>query len=111
MSKEIKQMEMNNLKNTFQGVRDLVVLSASKQDCQADHNLRTSLHKKNIRLKMVKNSLARRVFSELGINVDRLWEGPTLLAWGSTSMADLSKELDALTKKSDKIKVKGAVAE
>jgi large subunit ribosomal protein L10 len=111
MSKEIKQMEMNNLKLTFQDVRDLVILSATKQDCQADHSLRTSLSKKNIRLKMVKNSLARRVFGDMGINVDRLWDGPTLLAWGSTSMADLSKELDALMKKNDKLKVKGAIAE
>jgi large subunit ribosomal protein L10 len=111
MSKEIKQLEMNDLKNTFQDVRDLVVLSVTKQDCHADHGLRTSLAKKNIRLKMVKNSLARRVFGDLGINVDKLWDGPTVVAWGSSSMADLSKELDALIKKNDKLKVKGAVAE
>ena len=111
MSKQIKQMEMDNLKATFRDVRDLVVLSVTKQDCHADTQVRAALRKKNIRFKMVKNSLARRVFDELGIKGNRLWEGSTFFAWGSSSIADLSKELDALIKKNDKLKVKGAIAE
>ena len=111
MSKVIKQMEMDALKQTFQDVRDMVILSASKVSCQEDTQLRTALRKKNIRLKVVKNSLARRVFDEIGMAVQKCWEGPTMLAWGSNSLAELSKELEALTKKNDKIKVKGAVSE
>jgi ribosomal protein L10 len=111
MSKQIKQMEMDSLKDTFRDVRDLVFLTAHKVDCHADNQLRATLRKKNIRLQVVKNSLARRVFDELGIKVSTGWEGPTLLAWGATSLADLSKELDALMKKNDKLKPKAAVAE
>src|SRR5262249_43059646 len=62
-------------------------------------------------LKMVKNSLARRVFGELGITADRSWQGPTVVAWGSSSLADLSNELNALVKKNDKLKPKWAIAE
>jgi large subunit ribosomal protein L10 len=111
MSKQIKQMEMDNLKETFRDVRNMVVLSVTKQDCHADNQVRAALRKKNIRFKMVKNSLARRVFDDLGIKVERFWEGSTVLAWGSSSVADLSKELEALAKKNDKLKIKGAVAE
>lgn len=111
MSKLIKQMEMDALKQTFQDVRDMVILSASKVSCQADTQLRAALRKKNIRLRVVKNSLARRVFNEIGMTVTKCWEGPTMLAWGSNSLAELSKELETLTKKNDKIKVKGAVSE
>ncbi len=112
MSKQIKQMEMDALKNTFQSVRDLVVLSVHKLDCQADHQLRSSLRKKNIRLHMVKNSLTRRVFDELGMKVSKYWEGSTVLAWGGSSLAQLSRELDTLLKKFDKVvQVKGAIAE
>jgi large subunit ribosomal protein L10 len=111
MSKLIKQMEMDELKRTFQDVRDMVILSTSKVSCQADTQLRSALRKKNIRLKVVKNSLARRVFGELDMKVEKCWEGPTTLAWGSNSLAELSKELDALIRKNDKIKVKGAVSE
>jgi large subunit ribosomal protein L10 len=112
MSKQIKQMEMDTLKTTFQGVRDMVILSANKLTCQADTQLRASLRKKNIRLQRVKNSLANRVFDEIGVKLTRCWEGPTLFAWGANSLAELSKELEVLVKKHDKIlKVKVAVSE
>ena len=112
MSKVIKQMEMDALKNTFKDVRDLVVLSSNKLDCQGDYSLRAGLRKKHIHVQMVKNSLARRVFDELGMKVDEYWGGSTMLAWGSSSLADLSKELEAFVKKNEKtLKVKGAIAE
>jgi large subunit ribosomal protein L10 len=112
MSKQIKQMEMDALKTTFQGVRDLVLLSVSGLSCQTDNQLRLSLRKKNIRLQMVKNSLARRVFGELGIKSEQLQAGPTVVAWGAGSLAELSRELETIVKKNEKtIKVKGAVSE
>lgn len=111
MSKLIKQMEMDALKKEFQDIRDMVILTASKVSCQEDTQLRAALRKKNIRLRVVKNSLVRRVFSELDMKVSKCWEGPTTLAWGSNSLAELSKELDALIRKNDKIKVKSAVSE
>jgi large subunit ribosomal protein L10 len=111
MSKVIKQMEMDALKQTFQDIRDMVILSASKVSCHEDTQLRAALRKKNIRLRVVKNSLARRVFDEIGMAVRKCWEGPTMLAWGANSLAELSKELEALTKKNKGIKVKSAVSE
>ena len=113
MSKQIKQMEMDSLKQTLQEVRDLVVLSVSGLSSTTDNQLRLGLRKKNIHLQVVKNSLCRRVFSELGMKApDPYWEGPTMLAWGAGSLADLSKEIESLSKKNDKtIKVKGALAE
>jgi large subunit ribosomal protein L10 len=112
MSKQIKQMEMDALRKTFKDVQDLVVLSANKLSCQLDHQLRSTLRKKNIRLQVVKNSLARRVFDDMGLKVASYWEGPTWLAWGANSLAELSKELEGFVKKNDKIlRVKGAVSE
>jgi large subunit ribosomal protein L10 len=110
MSKQIKQLEMDALKKTFQGVRDMVLLSASGVNAQANNQLRQTLRKKNIHLQVVKNSLTRRVFDELGMKI-ATWEGPTLLAWGAGSLAELSRELDTLLKKNDKIKAKTALAE
>src|SRR6266849_2323059 len=113
MSKQIKQLEMDALKNAFAGVQDMVVLSSDKMDCQANTQLRAGLRKKNIHFMMVKNSLARRVFGELGIKAqtETFWVGSTVLAWGSSSLADLSKELDALLKKHSKVlRVKAAIS-
>jgi large subunit ribosomal protein L10 len=115
MSKQVKQLEMDALKATFQGVRDLLLLGASGLDAQTDNQLRLHLRKKHIRLKVVKNSLARRVFEEMGLRVTSYWEGPTLLAWGAGSLAELSREFDTELRRNvqlkNKLKVKGAVAD
>jgi large subunit ribosomal protein L10 len=111
MSKQIKQMEMDALGRTFAEVRDLVLLSVTGMPAQAENQLRLALRKKNIRLQVVKNSLARRVFDRLGLKADSVWEGPTTLAWGGGSLAELSRELDTALRKNDKVKFKGAVAD
>jgi len=122
MSKLIKQMEMDALKNTFKDVHDLVVLSVNGIDCQTDNKLRLTLRKKNIRLQVVKNSLTRRVFDDLGIKIDgdsTYWAGNTVMAWGAGSVAELSRTLDGevqeLVKKNpklkDRVQFKGAIAE
>jgi large subunit ribosomal protein L10 len=111
MSKHIKNIEMDALRKRFQGVTDLVLLSVSGVNAQVDNQMRLGLRKKNIQLQVVKNSLARRVFDELGLKIASAWEQSTTVAWGAGSLAELSRELDALIKKNDKIKVKTAVSE
>jgi large subunit ribosomal protein L10 len=111
MSKQIKQMEMDALKNTFQGVRDLVALQVEKVDARTDNRVRLDLRKKGIRLQVVKNSLARRVLDELGMHAEKIWVGPTTLAWGGSSLADLSRELDTALGKNKQVVFKGAVAD
>lgn len=99
MSKAVKQMELDSLSNTFQGVRDMVLLNADKIGSQLDFNFRKSLRDKKIRLQMVKNSLARKVFETNGINLDeKVWSGTTLVAWGADSAKELSNAVDALIK-------------
>ncbi len=121
MSKVIKQMEMDALRSDFNGVRDAVVLSMKGLDCHLEGSLRATLRKKNIRLKMVKNSLTRRVFNDLGVPIPAespLWAGPTTFAWGANSIAELSRAIDDELKKSknsaaykDKVNIKGALAD
>jgi large subunit ribosomal protein L10 len=115
MSKKIKKMQMDALAKTFAGVRDLVVVTVSGVDSQTDNKMRLDLRKKNIRMQMVKNSLAKKVFSDMGINLAKGWEGPTTVVWGGSSVAELSRTLDEAMRKGDKvkdkIKVKTAVAE
>jgi large subunit ribosomal protein L10 len=111
MSKIIKQMQLDSLKTTFDGVRDLVFLKVVGLGAVADNQVRLALRKKGIRMQVVKNSLARRIFGDMGIKVNA-WEGATTLAWGANSIAELSKEIDDVAKKHEKfVKVKTAVAD
>ena len=112
MSKAIKQMQMDDLKSTFGTVRDMVLLNVVGLGAIPENQLRLGLRKKGIRLQTVKNSLARKVFADLGLSVTSGWQGATTVVWGGNSIADLSKELEGLIKKHDKyIKVKTAVAD
>ena len=112
MSKAIKQLQMDILKSSFKDVRDLVMLNIVGLNAIDDNKMRLGLRKKGIRLHQVKNSLCKRVFDELGLQIAKAWEGNTTVAWGAGSVAELCKELQTLVKKHDKfIKVKTAVAE
>jgi large subunit ribosomal protein L10 len=121
MSKVIKQMQMEAIRTSFAGVRDLVVVSIKGLDCHLDHALRANLRKKNVRIQVMKNSLARRVFNEAGLSIpddSPYWTGPTAFVWGANSIAEVSKALDAELKApktgakyKDKVVVKGAVAD
>lgn len=121
MSKVIKQMEMDDLRRTFEGVRDLVVLSVQKLGANATYSLRSTMRKKQIRLKVVKNSLARKVFKEMNLQIpddSPFWQKPSLVAWGGSSIKELSKAIEAELRAPktaplyrDKVTVKGAVAD
>jgi ribosomal protein L10 len=113
-------MEYTALEKTFSGVKNLVLLSPSKIDSATDYNFRKQLREKKVRVQMVKNSLAQRVFAAQGVKLDdKVWLGTTLVAWGADSIKDLSKAVDGLIKEiekkdpkqKDKLKVKTAVAD
>ena len=117
MSKKIKELELNALRQTFKGVKDMVLLEPLKLDSATDYELRKKLREKKIRVKMVKNSLVKKVFTENGVAVDA-GTGPTLLVWGTDSIKTLSNTVDSLLKElkkdpkaPDKLKIKTAVAD
>ncbi len=121
MSKAIKQMQMDALKQAFGSVQDFVVLSIKGLTAQQENGLRTALRKKKIRLLQVKNSLARIALGDSGVKIDKessYWVGSTTFAWGAGSIAELSRSIDEQLKNpktapvyKDKVTVKGAVAE
>jgi len=97
MSKKIKELELNDLRKTFKGVRDFVLLQPLKLDSAADYTFRKGLREKKIRVKMVKNSFVKKVFDENGVKVDP-GSGPTLLCWGADSAKALGTAVDAMLK-------------
>jgi large subunit ribosomal protein L10 len=122
MSKIVKQLQIDTLKQTFASVRDFVVLSISKMDAISENTFRRSLRKKKVRVHGVKNSLARRAFDDMGIKIpleSPYWSGPTAIAFGTSSLGELSRALDSeikdVVKKNAKlkeaVKIKGAVLE
>ncbi len=117
MSKKVKQLELNFLRKTFQGVRDMVLLEPVRLDAASDYEMRKKLRERQIRVRMVKNTFARMVFREQGLNLDP-GSGPTLIVWGANSVKELSLAVDEVLrdihkdpKAPKKIKEKTAIAD
>jgi large subunit ribosomal protein L10 len=118
MSKKIKLMELETLRKTFHGVKDYVLLEPIKVDAATDYNFRKNLRDKKIRAQLIKNTFARKVFNELGIQVDNCWSGPTLFCWGGLNIKELSKTVEDEVKAAqkdpkapEKYKIKTAIAD
>ena len=121
MSKVIKRMQLDALKDQFKEVRDYVLLTMTKFSANNENELRTLFAKKDVRLFMVKNSYARLVFKELGLEINdesELWNGPTVLAWGTDSIGQLSRVIDdeltdrkKVARYRNKVTVKGAIVD
>ena len=67
MSKYVKEMMMDQLKTDLDGSRSLLILDLNGLDATAEWKLRNDLRKKSIRIRALKNTLARRVFADMGI--------------------------------------------
>jgi large subunit ribosomal protein L10 len=117
MSKEVKKLQMDSLAKSLAGARDLVLISMSGVPARDENQMRLALRKKNVRLQLVKNSLARRVLKEQGLEgLDNYFNGPTVIAHSirqsGGGVSEIAKELDAFIRKfSKQISPKIAVAE
>lgn len=117
MSKKIKELELDALRTTFQGVKDLVLLEPIKVDAGTEHEFRKKLRGNKVSVRLVKNSFARKILAENGVNVEA-WSGPTMICWGAESVKGLATSVDDAVKEArkdpkapEKFKVKAAVAD
>ena len=112
MSKYVKKLMMDELRETFVGVRDLLVLDLKGVDAIADNRMRLKLREKEIQIRVVTNNLARKVFSESGLDgVGDFFKGPTAVAWGGDSVVELAKEISEWAGKIEQLQIKGGVSD
>jgi large subunit ribosomal protein L10 len=112
MSKYVKEMMMDQLRTDLDGTRSVMILDLKNLDANAEHQLRRDLRKKSIRLRVLKNSLARRVFTDLGMDgLSKYLEGPSAIAWGGEGIAELAKELSTQVKYLKKPAIKGGAVD
>lgn len=112
MSKKVKAMLMDEIKQELDGCRDVLVVDVSRVDAVTTNRLRLDLRKKEIRALTVKNTLARRALQEQGVDgIDELFEGPTTLIWGGEDVVALSKEIAKWSKEIEPLTIRGAAIE
>jgi large subunit ribosomal protein L10 len=94
MSKLVKDLLTNHLRSELEGVQELLLVNVVGLTANNTAALRRSLRDKNIKLLVIKNSLARRATE--GTQLAPAFEGSdgTLaMVWGSTDIVSLAKEV------------------
>jgi large subunit ribosomal protein L10 len=94
MSKLVKDLVTDQLKRELDGVQDLLLVNVVGLTANRASMLRKSLRQKNIKLMVVKNSLARRATE--GTQLAAAFEGSqgTLaMVWGASDIVALAKEV------------------
>ena len=108
MSKKVKGFIQQEYQTYYQGVNECLVVSLRGLSGVDNNELRGDLLAKDIRLNVVKNSLARRAFAELGReSISQILTGPCAIAFGGDSIVDVAKVMAEWGKKLDALEIKG----
>jgi large subunit ribosomal protein L10 len=112
MSKYVKEIMMDQLRSDLDGSTSLLIVDLKGIDAITEHQFRRDLRKKQIRVRTLKNTLAKRVFGEMGIGgLSKYLEGPSVAVWGGDGVAELAKEVSDKVKALKKPEIKGGAVD
>jgi len=94
MSKTVKNLLIKDLRAKLQDVNDCLLVNVIGLNSEKTSKLRSELRKKNIRLQVIKNSMARRAVDGSPIAPALAdTEGTLAIVWGSDDVVSLAKEV------------------
>ncbi len=112
MSKAIKALMTQQLKDRFAGLDSACVVELTGLDVAAQEKLRRRLREKSARLEVVKNSLAARAFEGGPLGpLGKAMVGPCALVTSSGSLIEVAKLLVEAAREFSKLKLKQAVVD
>ena len=110
MSKPVKNMIIDMYRKQFADISGAVLIDIRGLDSKQTLSLRSGLAKKQIRVTVVKNTLARKAFDDMPLKaVNALLEGPTALITGAEGVVTVAREVVEVIKKLDKVQIKGGI--
>ena len=112
MSKPIKNLIASEYDNRFKGVTGAVVVEIRGLDAPATNKMRNDFARKNVKVAVVKNALAREALKggaleQLGGHLS----GPSALVYSQDSVIDLARDLVTWAKGVEKFVFKAAILE
>ncbi len=110
MSKPIKSLIKKSYQERFGDLSGAVLIDIRGVDSNTNNTIRAELAKKEIRVAVVTNNLAKAVLSETDLKgIEKLLEGPTALVYGGSSVVAVARELIEKAKAITNLQVKGAI--
>jgi large subunit ribosomal protein L10 len=113
MSKPVKNLITDQYRDLFGGINGAVLVDIRGVDSNTTNGFRAALGQKNVKITVVKNSLAKRAFDGGVLEPLGQWvEGSNTLVYPTdeeTSVVQIARELLDWAKKIEKLQFKGAV--
>ena len=110
MSKPVKQMIMRDYAARLGDTADAMLISIRGLKAVNNTKLRQGLAKKQIKIAVMRNALARKTFEGTPLApLSELLSGSSALAFGGASVVEVARELVSLVSKFPEIEFKGAV--
>ena len=112
MSKELKDLLKSEFARRFEGVDGCVLIDYHGLDSEQTQNLRSQLRASGVRMSVIQNRLAQRVFADMETpeSFRELLRGPVAILVGEDGAVTASKKVVEWSKKNDDLAaVKGGL--
>lgn len=113
MSKPVKNLIAESYKRRFDGLTGAVLIDIRGIEANDNNNLRSGLAEKQIKVTVVKNTLARNVFASTEVEaINELIDGPSAVVYPvgeDVTVVSVAREMVKWVKDIEKLQFKGAV--
>lgn len=110
MSKPVKNMMIQMYQQQFADFDGALLIDIRGVDANKNREIRAEFAKKDVRITVVKNALAKLAFNGTALEpLNDLVDGPTAVVTGGESVVTVARELIDWAKKVEKLDLKGAV--
>lgn len=108
MSKVVKNMMIADLQAELGECREVLVVDVSKMTGVATNKWRLDLQKKKIRVLGVRNAIAGKALSDIGLTgIRNVLSGPSAIVWGGEDIVALAREVTQCVKDVANLQLKG----
>ena len=109
MSKKVKSLITKELGDRFKGVESVAVINPRGIDATKNNGIRRRLREKNLRMTVVKNTLAKRAVGDDSKlkGFDKLLDGPSAVIYGEASISTIARMILDEKKADEKIELRG----
>src|SRR4051812_23072373 len=114
MPNVVNRLVVQELTDAFKDAEGMLVVSFGGLTVKESEGLRTKMAEKGVKMRMVRNSLARRVLKDRGLELgEKVLLGNTAIAYGKAEAAIHAAKLftSAEVKKAGKVTVRAGVLE
>lgn len=106
---ELKKKVVEDITEKIKNSKSVVFVNYKGLTVAEDTELRNAFRKANVEYKVLKNTLVRKAFNEMGVtDFDNDLNGPTAVAFGSDETGASKVIVEAVKKYGDKVAVKSA---